>query len=80
MQAAVALVDATGRIVKAEIGNVEENRTGFQTFPVGPFLFQLLPGCPIEGLHSRQGIVCFFHNAITSLSHLPGHASKRCGI
>ena len=47
-----------------EIGNVEENRTGFQAFPSVPFLFQFLPGCPIKGLHGKHGIVCFFHNSL----------------
>ena len=64
LQAMISLVDAARRIVKTKIGNVEENRTGFQAFPSVPFLFQFLPGCPIKGLHGKHGIVCFFHNSL----------------
>ena len=64
LQAMISLVDAARRIVKAEIGNIEENRTGFQAFPSVPFPFQFLQGCPIEVLHGRHGIVCFFHNSL----------------
>ena len=64
LQAMISLVDAARRIVKAEIGNIEENRTGFQASPSVPFPFQVLPGCPIKGLHGRHGIVCFFHNSL----------------
>ena len=78
LQAMISLVDAARRIVKAEIGNIEENRTGFQSSPSVPFPFQFLPGCPIKGLHGKHGIVCFFHNS-PPYPILPGRVPKRAG-